>query len=219
MFRIESDRARFREIVRGRIRKDLRKYLSTGELIGRAGERAVSIPLPQIELPRFIFGENPKGKGGQSDGEGGEAADGEAAEGEGTGGAGNQPGAHILEVEVDLDELAEMLGDELQLPNIEPRGVREVSSDGGRYNGIRRAGPNSLRQFRRSCPWGSPRRRSAAARSGAGGSTPRGRPPGRSARPWRGTGAGPCGSSPARSPGSGRDLPRCGTLCLHLLAD
>ena len=57
MFRIESDRARFREIVRGRVRKDLRKYLSTGELIGRAGEKAVSIPLPQIELPRFIFGE------------------------------------------------------------------------------------------------------------------------------------------------------------------
>jgi uncharacterized sporulation protein YeaH/YhbH (DUF444 family) len=57
MFRIEADRARFREIVRGRIRADLRRYLSTGELIGRAGEHAVSIPLPQIELPRFVFDE------------------------------------------------------------------------------------------------------------------------------------------------------------------
>jgi uncharacterized protein len=68
MFRIEADRARFREIVRGRIRADLRRYLSTGELIGRAGEHAVSIPLPQIELPRFIFGENPRGKGGRGEG-------------------------------------------------------------------------------------------------------------------------------------------------------
>ena len=150
MFRIEADRARFREIVRGRIRADLRKYLSTGELIGRAGEHAVSIPLPQIELPRFVFGENPRGKSGKHDGEGGESSDGEAAEGEGTGGAGNQPGQHILEVEVELDELAEMLGEELQLPNIKPRGVKELASDGGRYNGVRLAGPDSLRQFRRT---------------------------------------------------------------------
>ena len=63
MFRIETDRARFREIVRGRLRKDLRKYLSTTELLGRRGERFVSIPVPQIELPRFHFGENKKGVG------------------------------------------------------------------------------------------------------------------------------------------------------------
>jgi len=149
LFRIEADRARFREIVRGRIRQDLRKYLSTGELIGRAGDRAVSIPLPQIELPRFVFGENPDGRG-RDGGEGSDSADGEAAEGEGPGGAGNQAGNHILEVEVDLDELAEMLGDELQLPNIQPRGVKELSTDGGRYNGVRQTGPDSLRHFRRS---------------------------------------------------------------------
>ncbi|MEM7308610.1 MAG: DUF444 family protein [Planctomycetota bacterium] len=150
MFRIESDRARFREIVRGRIREDLRRYLSTGELIGRAGNRAVSIPLPQIELPRFVFGENPKGGGEKGDGEKGDPSDGEAAEGEGGNGAGDSGGSHILEVEVDIEELAEMLGDELELPNIEPRGKKELSADGGRYNGVRNSGPNSLRWFRRS---------------------------------------------------------------------
>ncbi len=149
MFRIESDRARFREIVRGRVRQDLRKYLSTGELIGRAGNKAVSIPMPQIELPRFVFGENPKGKGG-GEGEAGDTGDGEAAEGEGAGGAGDQAGQHILEVEVDLDELAEMMGEELELPNIQPRGVKELDSLGGRYTGVRRHGPDSLRNFRRS---------------------------------------------------------------------
>ena len=150
MYRIEADRARFREIVRGRIRQDLRRYLSTGELIGRAGNKAVSIPLPQIELPRFVYGENQDGQGGRGDGEGSESADGEAREGQATGGAGDRPGSHILEVEVDLEELAEMLGEELELPNIQPRGVREVSSEGGRYNGVRMTGPDSLRQFRRT---------------------------------------------------------------------
>ncbi|MEX1026100.1 MAG: DUF444 family protein [Planctomycetota bacterium] len=149
MYRIEADRARFREIVRGRIRDDLRRYLSTGELIGRAGDHAVSIPLPEIELPRFRFGENPKEGQGDGEGEpGNEAAEG--SEAEGVGGAGDQAGRHILEVEVQLDELAEMLGKELSLPNIQPRGVRDLDADGGRYNGVRASGPDSLRQFRRT---------------------------------------------------------------------
>jgi uncharacterized protein len=146
LFRIEADRARFRQIVRGRIRSDLRRYLSTGELIGRAGNHTVSIPLPQIELPRFTFGENPKG-GAAGEGEKGSASESDSTEGDGAG-AGGHEGQHILEVEVELDELAEMLGDELQLPNIEPRGKRELAHEGGRYNGVRIAGPNSLRWFR-----------------------------------------------------------------------
>ena len=52
VYRMERDRARFREIVRGRLREDLRKYLSTSELLGRQGKHAISIPVPQIELPR-----------------------------------------------------------------------------------------------------------------------------------------------------------------------
>jgi len=149
LFRIEADRARFREIVRGRVRSDLRRYLSTGELIGRAGDQAVSIPLPQIELPRFVFGENRKG-GGEGQAGAGEEGGAQAAEGEGALGAGSEPGQHILEVEVDLDELAQMLGDELELPNIQPRGARELLGESGRYSGLRRHGPDSLRHFRRS---------------------------------------------------------------------
>ena len=51
--RIENDHTRFRDIVRGRIKQDLKKYVSHGELIGRVGKDRVSIPLPQIDLPRF----------------------------------------------------------------------------------------------------------------------------------------------------------------------
>ncbi len=150
MYRIEADRARFHEIVRGRIREDLRKYLSTSELIARRGEQAVSVPVPQIELPHFCFGDNRKAGVGQGRGQKGDPVGGEAgAEGEGAG-AGEHEGHHILEVEVDLSELAEMLGRELELPRIEPRGKREVSAEGGRYSGLRRAGPDSLRHFRRT---------------------------------------------------------------------
>ncbi|MBI5432827.1 MAG: DUF444 family protein [Planctomycetes bacterium] len=150
MFRIEVDRARFREIVRGRIRQDLRKYLSNSELIARQGEHAVSVPIPQIELPRFRFGENQKAGVGQGPGEKGEALGEKDGEGGGEGAAGDSEGAHILEVEVELEELAEMLGKELQLPNIQPRGKRDIATEGGRYNGVRRSGPDSLRHMRRT---------------------------------------------------------------------
>jgi sporulation protein YhbH len=150
MFRIEVDRARFREIVRGRIRADLRKYLANTELIAKKGEHAVSVPIPQIELPHFRFGENPKNGVGQGPGEKGEAVGANEGQEGGEGTAGDQEGTHILEVEVELDELADMLGRELELPNIEPRGKRELSTDGGRYNGVRHSGPDSLRHLRRT---------------------------------------------------------------------
>ena len=146
MYRIENDRARFREIVRGRIREDLRRYLSTGELLGRCGEHTVSIPLPQIELPRFVFGSNDGGAAGEGEGQQGEGGE----SGPASSGAGEQEGNHILEVEVELEELAEMLGRELELPNIQPRGVKHLVSEGGRYSGVRSSGPDSLRHFRRS---------------------------------------------------------------------
>jgi uncharacterized sporulation protein YeaH/YhbH (DUF444 family) len=149
VFRIDADRARFREIVRGRIRADLRKYLSTAELIARRGDQAVSVPVPQIELPRFRFGDNRQSGVGQGPGGKGQPVEGEGGEGTGDG-AGEEAGTHILEVEVDLEELAEMLGRELELPFIQPRGRKEILSEGGRYSGVRAAGPDSLRHFRRT---------------------------------------------------------------------
>ena len=55
ILRIEQDHNRFKQIVRGRIRKNLKKYITRGELIGRKGKDLISIPLPQIDLPRFVF--------------------------------------------------------------------------------------------------------------------------------------------------------------------
>ena len=66
--RVEQDLNRFREIVRGRIRRNLRKYMSQGELIGRVGKDLVSIPIPQIDIPSFRYGENENGVG-QGDGD------------------------------------------------------------------------------------------------------------------------------------------------------
>ena len=58
--KIDKDKTRFDQIVRGKIKKNLQKYISGREMIGRKGRNIVSIPLPQIELPKFHYGSNEK---------------------------------------------------------------------------------------------------------------------------------------------------------------
>lgn len=148
ILKIEKDHSRFRQIVKGKIRKELRKYISRGEMIGRRGRDVISIPVPQISLPHFRYGSKGVGGVGQGDGEPGTPLS--PADGDGTGQAGEDPGRHILEVDVTLEELAQLLGEELELPNIEPRGKKNILEEKQRYTGIRSAGPESLKHFRRT---------------------------------------------------------------------
>jgi uncharacterized sporulation protein YeaH/YhbH (DUF444 family) len=149
ILRIDQDHNRFRQIVRGRIKQDLRRYISSGELIGRRGKDLISIPLPQIHIPQFIYGQKQAGGVGQGDGDVGTVlGPGESENGQQ--GAGNQAAEHLLEVDISLDELAEMLGEELELPAIEPKGRKNIVSSKDRYVGVSRFGPESLRHFRRT---------------------------------------------------------------------
>jgi sporulation protein YhbH len=147
--KIGQDHARFRHIVRGRIRRNLRKYITKGELIGRQGKDKVSIPIPHIDIPRFRFNSEQKGGVGQGNGDVGDPL-GPGEEQPGQGKAGQGEGEHALEVEVSIEELAEILGEELELPDIEPRGDSKINQAHKRFTGIRRVGPESLRHFKRT---------------------------------------------------------------------
>ncbi len=142
MKRVDQDVTRFRKIVRGEIRKNLKRFVSQGELVTRQGGRTVKVPMPQITLPRFTFGDRGGSGVGQGEGEPGEAVSG--------GEPGEEAGEHELEAEVTLEELAEILGEELELPRIKPRGKQNVEADVHRYRSIRRSGPQSLRHFKRT---------------------------------------------------------------------
>ena len=147
--KMESDLNRFRKIVRGKIKKELRRFISSGDLVGRQGNKKVTIPLPRIELPRFQYGSREQGGVGQGDGEVGDTIEkGQPQPGEGQ--AGDQEGQHNLEVDVTLEELAQILGEELELPNIEDKGKENIEDKQYRYTGILRQGPESLRHFKRT---------------------------------------------------------------------
>ena len=143
--KMDSDLGRFHKIVRGKIKRELHKFIANGDLIGRQGGKTITIPLPRIEVPRFQFGDQ-QGGVGQGEGEVGDplASDQQAEQ------AGNSEGQQSLEVDVTLDELADLLGEELRLPNIKDRGAKNIEATRYRYTGVHRKGPESLRHFKRT---------------------------------------------------------------------
>ncbi|MFP5518267.1 MAG: DUF444 family protein [Bdellovibrionia bacterium] len=144
---IKEDQSRFKNIVRGKVKEDLKKYVTQGEMIGKRENEFVKIPLPQIDIPNFRYGPKQQGGVGQGQGEPGEAM---GEEGDGKGQAGDQPGEHVLEVEFSMDELAQILGEKLQLPNIEPKGHKSIDTTKTKYTGLAPVGPEGLRHFKSS---------------------------------------------------------------------
>ena len=152
--RIDPDHRRFREIVRGKIKQDLRKYISQGELIGRKGKDLVSIPLPQINCRASASAARTRRRragAGRRRRQPGQGRSERRRAGQGR----RQPGEHILEVELSLDELAQILGEELELPRIEPKGKQRIIAQKDKYIGIRRAGPGVAAPLQAHVPGGA----------------------------------------------------------------
>ena len=144
---IKRDHQRFKQIVKGKIRQNLKKYITQGEIIGKEGKDYVSIPIHQIDLPHFRFGKKQSGGVGSGEGSSGTPL---GSGKEGGGQAGSGEGEHSLEAEVSLQELAEMLAQELELPRIEPKGQGSLAAQKNKYSGIHNVGPNSLRHLKRT---------------------------------------------------------------------
>jgi uncharacterized protein len=149
---IKRDHARFRKIVKGKIRQSLRRYISQGQMPVPKGNGQFSVPMPSIDTPRFKFGDRQQGGTGQGKGDSGDPIPGQPGDqGEpGQGEAGEGEGKKELEVDLSLDELAQILGEELELPNIQPKGKKSIPTTNRRYTTIGTRGPDSLKHFKRS---------------------------------------------------------------------
>ena len=152
--KISNDNTRFRKKLYGALGNGLRK--THGEMIARAAgadgdkNRAVRIPMPQIEIPYFRYGSRGNGGVGQGEGKDGTPLGRPGPGKPGPGGGGNEPGGHVEEVELTFQELAAILGNELKLPRIEPKGKGGITEETSKWNQIERVGPESLRHFKRT---------------------------------------------------------------------
>ena len=67
--KIHQDHSRFKQIVRGKIKANLRRYVQKGEMLGKKGKDTISIPIPFIDIPHFKYGHKEQGGVGQGEGE------------------------------------------------------------------------------------------------------------------------------------------------------
>lgn len=147
--RIHNDHNRFKEIIRGRIKQNLKEYIKSGEFISKQGNDKISVSVPSVDLPRFRFGDNGGGVGQGQGKPGDKVSQGGDAQGQAAG-AGSDPGNHALEVEVSLPELADMLGEELELPKVKKKSSGKLRVEKTRYTGIHTNGPDALKHFKRT---------------------------------------------------------------------
>ncbi|HXW84126.1 MAG TPA: DUF444 family protein, partial [Candidatus Binataceae bacterium] len=143
--RSASDRLRHRQKVRESIRDNIADIIAEESIIGKDRDRVIKVPIRGIKEYRFVYGENSPGAS-QGNGEsrpgqvvGKTGKDGQKGEDQ----AGDRPGVDYYETDVTLDELIEIMFEDLELPNLERRALREIPSEystrrkGYRHVGIR----------------------------------------------------------------------------------
>ena len=132
--KIDLDHGRFRQIIRGKIKQNLRKYISQGEMIAKKGKDTVAIPLPSVDIPHFKHGDKQQGGVGQGSGEVGDSLGQDGEEQPGAGQAGDRPGDHLMDIEISIQELAEIMGEELRQRVVELHGHRAFAQRIAHYD-------------------------------------------------------------------------------------
>ncbi len=147
--KIARDHKRFQEIVKGKAREDLRRYLDypEGIVFNDKGDK-IKIPMPRLDLPRFRFKQGEVGGVSYGDGEEGDPLGNNNPRGSGK--AGEDSSGFGDYFEITLDEFAEILGEEWELPRLEPKEKGETNEFEKKYRSIRSVGPKSLRDYRRT---------------------------------------------------------------------
>ncbi len=140
--RSARDRQRHREKLREAIRDNIADIISEESIIGRDKDRIIKVPIRGIKEYRFVYGDNQGAVGsGQGDTEPGDVVGRAARDGDGAGRAGDQPGLDYYETDVTLEELVEIMFEDLELPDMERKILREIMSERtAKRKGYRRAG-------------------------------------------------------------------------------
>ncbi|RAU99561.1 sporulation protein YhbH [Paenibacillus sp. YN15] len=170
----ERDQERHARKVKEAIRKNLKELVSEEAIITSQGERIVKVPIREMDEPRFRYDYGREQRVGQGNG-GTKAGDvigraspngqqpGQGQEGQ----PGEQPGVDYYEAEVTVDELAELIFEDLQLPRLQRKSEADMSIDDIRFNDIRKKGMMGNIDKRRTL-LESLKRRSLAGGGGAG---------------------------------------------------
>ncbi len=147
--RILKDLERFKRIVRGEIRKNLKDLIESDAIVGQKGGDVIKIPIKSIRIPQFKYDPREAGGLGAGEGEIGTPVSPSDQPSQSTHGSAGR-GPHVPEVEIELSELASILGEELELPRIQPKGEQRLIRGDDDYSDVSMRGPESLLMKKRS---------------------------------------------------------------------
>ena len=147
--RAASDRSRHKRKIDKAIKDSIKDVVAEESIIGQNGKKKIRIPVRGIKEYRFIYGNNENNKTVGSGGDhslkrGQKIGQKRAGQGQaqGTGKASDQKGDEYYDVEVTLEELAEYLFADMELPDLEKKQFRFITDEtnkrkGYRFQGIR----------------------------------------------------------------------------------
>lgn len=145
--RIGEDHKRFRDVVSGRTRKQLRRLIKSGGIVKRRGKNGkMTISIPRIDIPHIVFGNNGEGVG-RGPGKEGDIIGKDPGKGKAEAGEEHADG---IMISLDMEDVLKFMKDELQLPEMKPKPNETFDEVKIKYSDISKIGPESLRHTRRT---------------------------------------------------------------------
>lgn len=150
------DQERHQERIKEAIRKNLGSIVSNESIILSNGRKSVKVPIRALDEYKFRFDHRKRKHVGQGDGEtkvgdviGRENKQG-AGQGGGDGEAGSSPGQDYYDAEIDIEDLAALIFEDLHLPFLEEKARQAVQARTTKFTDIRRVGALSNLDKRRT---------------------------------------------------------------------
>jgi sporulation protein YhbH len=129
--RSAGDRLRHRQKIRESIRENIADIIAEESIIGKSRDRVIKVPIRGIKEYRFVYGDNAPGVGqGDGNSQPGQVVGKSQNEGQGAGTekAGDRPGVDYYETDVTLEELIDIMFEDLDLPDLERKALRQLEA-------------------------------------------------------------------------------------------
>jgi uncharacterized protein len=140
--RSAGDRLRHRQKVRQAIRHNITDIVAEEAIIGQSRDKIIKIPIRGIREYQFIFGPDNPGVGtGDEETRAGQVIEDGGQQERQPGGSSDRPGVDYYETEITLEDLIDIMFEDLALPDMERKKLREVQVETTRKRkGFRKVG-------------------------------------------------------------------------------
>lgn len=143
--RSASDRRRHKQKIDKAIKEGIHNIVADESIIGQDGKKKIKIPVRGIKEYRFVYGNNEQNKKvGSAPGKevrrGQKIGDGQQKQKQPGDRAGQEEGEEYYDVEITLEELADHLFSDLELPDLERKSLKKIMSEKIKRKGYRPQG-------------------------------------------------------------------------------